>query len=58
MGHFTDIDGSAFTLKAKWNPNTKKNYVEILKDGKHYAYAPLSIFSKNQKSFINQGIMD
>ena len=52
MTHFADVDGSVFTLKAKWNPSTKKNYVEILKDNKHYCYALLSIFTKTQKSKI------
>ena len=52
MVGFIDIDGSKYTLNAKWNPDKKKCYVDIQKDGEHYCYAPISIFTKTQKEKI------
>ena len=53
-----DIDGSIYTLHSKWNPSINKCYVEIKKDGEHYCYSPLSIWTQAQKQLIKEGYCD
>ena len=51
--YIEDVDGTIYTFQGHYNTETKKPYVEVLKDGKHYAYMPWSILTKNQRNKIN-----
>ena len=42
-------DLAQYTLHGKYNPNTQKPYIEIKKNGEHYAYAPWNLFKNQMK---------
>ena len=44
-----DIDGAVYTMKGQYNHSTQKPYVEILRDGEHYAFMPWSCLTKEQR---------
>ena len=38
-----------YSLHGRYNQETQKPYIEIKKGGKHYCYAPWSLFKDNVK---------
>ena len=42
-----DVDGSVYTYEGRYNHSTEKPYVEIFKDGEHYAYMPWSLLPEH-----------
>ena len=47
-------DMAQYTLHGRYNNSTEKPYVEIKKNGEHYAYAPWSLF-RNQIGSVSEG---
>ena len=42
-------DLAQYTLHGRYNHSTEKPYVEIKKNGEHYAYAPWNLFKNQMK---------
>ena len=42
-------DLAQYTLHGRYNHSTQKPYIEIKKNGEHYAYAPWNLFKNQMK---------